>query len=117
MNDCDTTITFAVGNINGPTVANVATTPASCESPNGGATITPAGYTYRWLHDNQVASSRTDLAAGSYQVEVTNPASPGCPNLIDVVISLENTLAANAVVNTAPTCGSDSCITIVYSVT
>ena len=55
-----------------------------------------------------MSASRTDLAAGAYQVEVTNPASPGCPNLIDVVIDIENTLSASANIVTEPTCGQSN---------
>ena len=62
-------------------------TPANCGATDGAATVTPGtpgNYTYAWSNGATTATA-TNLAAGSYTVTVTDPATM-CSDMITVVI-------------------------------
>ncbi len=100
--DCPVTEVFTVGTIDGPE-ATLVTTNATCGVSNGTATFTPADYTYEW-NDGTIASSRTDLASGNYQVTITDPADPDCPDVVTVVIGEDPSLTYDVVINQLPEC-------------
>ncbi|MEL6922617.1 MAG: SprB repeat-containing protein, partial [Bacteroidota bacterium] len=77
---------------------------ATCDANNGVVRLSPNNYNYLWLHDNSTAAVRNDLAPGSYQVNVVNPAAPACPELIDIIIESETPLQAEVVVNSNADC-------------
>ena len=79
---------------------------ATCTAANGVATITPANFIYLWLHDNSTLNTRNDLVAGTYQVQFIDPATPACPEVIDVVIESDNPLVAEAIVNSQTSCAT-----------
>ncbi|MFK7808184.1 MAG: gliding motility-associated C-terminal domain-containing protein [Saprospiraceae bacterium] len=108
---CTTSETFTVGTVDGPTV-NLETTNADCGLANGTATFTPANYEYDWNEGDDVAS-RTDLAAGNYQVTIIDPANPNCPDVITVVIEENENLDYEVVINQLPDCNeSNGSVTI-----
>jgi len=81
--DCQSESTFVIGNSDGPDANIAAQTEANCDDL-GTVTLTPATYTYDWS-DNGSGDVRDDLAGGTYQVTVTDPAT-GCIDLLEVVI-------------------------------
>ena len=103
--DCSIETTIAVGSSEGPEVDDIVTEPATCTGGNGSATITPTNYTYIWSFDNFTGNSRTDLDAGNYQVVVLDPANADCPTVVNVEITIENTLEIEAIVDNTPACG------------
>jgi len=111
--DCTNTLMITVGNVDGPTVSDVNITPATCGQSNGSASIIPSNLMYMWTFDGATGASRSDLAAGTYEVAVMDPAVPECPTVISVVIPEEGALDAEATVNSQPSCGeSNGSVTI-----
>lgn len=102
--NCFTEVFVTVENENAVT-ATAVTTPATCMIADGTATLTPADFDYFWA-DESTENERTDLAAGTYFVTVTDPTNPLCSNVLSVVIDLENPLSAELNVLTLPTCGN-----------
>lgn len=87
------------------------TSPSECGLATGQALLLPATNTYTW-GDGFVGNSRTDLAAGFYQVRVRDEEFE-CATEITVVVGEENLLQAKVVVDNAPTCGNaDGAVTI-----
>jgi gliding motility-associated-like protein len=105
---CITTLQVGVGSLEGPANIVSATTPASCDAANGGATLscdnTP--HTYLWLFDGKTAAIRNDLKAGVYQVKVWQDANPSCFNVVSVRIESENKLNGFATITKQPACGA-----------
>ena len=103
--DCETIIEFSVGNANGPEIEDVVVSPATCSAANGAVTISPAIYNYIWAFDNLQGNSRSDLAAGFYEVIVLDPSTPNCPDVITIEVGQENNLVLQEVVSVEPDCG------------
>ncbi|MCP4120126.1 MAG: T9SS type B sorting domain-containing protein, partial [Bacteroidetes bacterium] len=103
--DCETQLTLSIGNLDGPEVTEIITTPATCDFANGSAELSPATYTYLWLHDNQTGNSRNDLTIGTFEVEVIDSNMPDCPNIISIQIGVENPLQVETQLIGQPTCG------------
>ncbi len=100
-----TTNTFAlIQNADGPQ-ATASTTPATCNAPDGTATLTPQNFTYEWS-DGPGGAIRTDLVSGLYFVTITDPADPTCQNAIAVIIGEDNPLEADATIDSQPDCGA-----------
>ncbi len=82
--------TSPVVNINEPTklVATGSSTPASCSSNDGTATVSVSGgtpsYTYLWSPGGQTTNPATGLAAGNYSCSVTD--ANGCNTTANVVV-------------------------------
>lgn len=102
--NCTTTTFALIENSDGPQ-ANAFTTNATCNAPDGTATLTPLNFTYEWSNDGFVGSSRTDLTSGVYFVTITDSADPTCQNAIAVVIGEDNPLEATATIIDQPDCG------------
>ncbi len=99
---------FSVGTINGlgsgvETVRN-----ASCGGADGFASLSPASFTYTWIHDGVTGAERSDLAEGTYIVEIMDPNNSDCLDAITVVIGSDNPLIITPVVNVAPDCGDSN---------
>ncbi len=103
---CITTTTIVIGNSDGPVPTSIVTTPATCVDNDGTATFLPSDWTYTWLFDNGTDNPRTDLAAGIYGVEVSDPTDPTCTNFIRVVIQEDNDLMVSHMVTNDPTCNN-----------
>ncbi len=104
--DCTTSTTVVIGNSDGPMPTSVITTPATCSSADGTATIEPSSFTYDWS-DGGTGDIRTDLTSGIYGVTVTDPEDPSCINVIPVVIQEDNDLVVDHNVIQGPTCGNN----------
>ncbi|MEL6636962.1 MAG: SdrD B-like domain-containing protein, partial [Bacteroidota bacterium] len=102
--DCATEVSLVVGNVDASIVEDLTVSPASCALSNGSARLQPDYFTYRWTFDGTAASTRNDLAAGTYEVLVFDQSVPPCPNVILVEIPEENLLQLTAQVNQVPSC-------------
>ncbi|MEL6866877.1 MAG: SprB repeat-containing protein, partial [Bacteroidota bacterium] len=102
--NCVTVQTFTIGNIDGPVLDSIATTPAECQAANGSATLYPNTYVYRWTIDNFTGNTRSDLAAGTYHIVIINPLAPSCPNVISIDIESENNLVGTVDIIEQPDC-------------
>jgi gliding motility-associated-like protein len=101
---CITPIFVLVTNVDGPT-ATAVTTPATCQSSDGTATLDPPDYLYVWETPGPGAF-RNDLAAGVYFVTLTDTINnPDCPNVMMLEIEEDNPLVASVTVNDYPDCG------------
>jgi gliding motility-associated-like protein len=97
---CTSQFTFAVGNIQGPTVT-LTVTNASCNAVcDGLITSTVSGgtspYTYSWNPANQTTTGISNLCAGTYTLWVTD--TPGCIGLAIATVSQPLPVTATAVV-------------------
>ncbi len=102
---CQATEEFIIRNTDGPQLTNKITTPATCQSADGTATLTPSNFNYTW-EDGTTGASRTDLAIGVYFVTFTDPAREDCPNVDIIVIGEYNPLNVEAVIDQTATCGN-----------
>ena len=100
---CSETVYLLIQNYDGPN-ATAMTSPATCASADGTATLMPDSLNFLWA-DNSTDSARNDLTAGVHFVTITNPATPNCPNAIMVTVGEENPLEAIATIDQAPDCG------------
>ncbi|MEZ4950492.1 MAG: hypothetical protein R2784_14065 [Saprospiraceae bacterium] len=73
--------------------------------PNGTAELSPANYTYTWLNTGANGNLRTDLSAGTYDVQVRDD-NTGCVNYLQVVIDQVNPLKVTPVIISQPTCNA-----------
>ena len=103
--DCETIVEFAVGNLDGPEVEDVIVNDATCTAADGAVTILPGTFTYIWVFDNLQSNSRSDLAAGFYEVIVFDPSTPDCPDVITIEVGQENNLVLQEVISVEPECG------------
>ena len=107
---CNIVMTGVVGNIDAPSATATATA-ANCDLNNGTATLLPANLNYSW-YDGSTASTRNDLAAGTYGVTVYDT-DANCFNVVDVTIDDNNPLVAEPVLIVQPSCGdSNGSVTI-----
>ncbi|MEM1323898.1 MAG: gliding motility-associated C-terminal domain-containing protein, partial [Bacteroidota bacterium] len=96
--------TVIVGNLDGPSATLDAMSNATCTSPDGSASLSPATYTYNWS-DGGNGHERNDLTAGIYQITVVDPAT-NCIDVIQVIIDQNNDLVADAIINREPNCNA-----------
>ena len=101
--NCSSSTFALIQNADGPE-ATASTTPATCNAPDGTATITPLNFTYDWS-DGGSGAERTDLVSGLYFVTITDPANPTCQNVISVIIGEDNPLEADVTIISQPDCG------------
>ncbi|MEL6866866.1 MAG: SprB repeat-containing protein, partial [Bacteroidota bacterium] len=99
--NCFTITSFTVGNIDGPQ-ANLFTVPATCLASNGAASFSPTNLTYTWA-DLFVGPERNDLAAGDYDVTISDGSST-CINVVMVSIDSNNPLSLAVQINALPGC-------------
>ena len=117
-NNCSETINIVVSSTGGPTVSLDASSDVSCFGGNdGSASVIANGgtapYTYSWSPSGGSNATANGLAAGNYQVVVTD--DQGCIGTLDVVISSPNQLVVTGTI-TNPNCGSlDGSISVVAS--
>lgn len=92
----------------------VALTQPSCGQSNGSITITPsvAGtYTYAWV-GGATGATRSNLAAGSYAVTVTDIVN-NCTQDTVIQLNSSSNMVANITINNQPTCaGNDGSVSI-----
>ncbi len=101
---CLTEAFAIVTNEDGPE-ASMSTTPASCDAADGTAVLSPANYNYVW-GDGTTTNTRNDLTSGVHFVTFTDPAEPGCENVILVLVQEDNPLEATATILNNPACGA-----------
>ncbi|MFK7809138.1 MAG: hypothetical protein AB8F74_15150, partial [Saprospiraceae bacterium] len=95
--------TINIGNTDGPQVDIESTTASSCSVSNGSAILTTLpGLTYVWS-DGGFGAERFDLAAGEYQVTVTDVAT-GCFTIVTVEIGIIDEIEVALNVITQPDC-------------
>ena len=100
---CDVVTDLLITNSDGPD-ATYTSTPATCSLNDGTATMDPSSLNYLWP-DGFAGELRTDLLSGSYIVTITDPNSPSCENLIEVIVDEDNPLLADVTVIAQPDCG------------
>ncbi len=116
QNGCVNTDSFTVGQ---PTAVQLtlSSQPSPCGLSTGSATVAATGgnapYTYLWTNGNTTAAS-TGLAAGSYDVSVTD--ANGCVSIGSVGVSNIGA-PSGAVVSVNPTCNGDNDGTIDLTIT
>ena len=89
-NGCTEVVNATVDALNGPTIALDNSSDVSCNGDtDGSATVSASGgsggYTYNWLPGNLSGATQSNLAAGDYDVTVTD--SDGCPSTITITIN------------------------------
>ncbi|MEZ4950491.1 MAG: SprB repeat-containing protein [Saprospiraceae bacterium] len=105
---CSTTIDVNLGNIDGPEAPSAFTSPATCGQANGAANFgVQPGMMFLWP-DSVVATLRTDLAAGDYNVEIRDSSNFSCVTFATVVITEINNLTATANVLSEPDCAQSN---------
>ena len=106
--ECSALEIFTVGNIDGPE-SDYIMTPSICGVDDGTVTFDSTNFNYTWDPDAGTAVSnyeRIDLPAGDYFITITDPANPGCEDVITVVVEAEDSpLTVTAIVNANPDCG------------
>ncbi len=107
LNGCTITSTVNVGGPS-PILLTTSGNPASCSGSNdGSATVTATGgtggFTYQWdaAAGNQITSTATNLAAGTYQVTVSDMS--GCTETASVNLNQPDALLVSAT-SSAVTC-------------
>jgi len=115
VSDCNIVETFAIGNIDGPKLDSLTTTPATCSAPDGTVILYPDTYNYVWVDGATPSPSniRTDLKPGKHNIVVINPLAPQCPDIISIEIDSINEMTLVADILSAPQCGiADGEVTI-----
>ncbi len=106
---------FTIGNTDGPE-ASFQTNGAPCGSTDGTATFSNSDYAYSWS-DGGTGIERTDLAAGTYFVTISDPNNPGCIDVKTVVIEEIASFSVSATIVSLPDCGeANGAVTITPSV-
>jgi len=87
---CNKSFDFGVNTIGGPTGETVLVSPASCANSNdGSATVTPIGgtppYSYLWQHNGITTNSLSNLAAGTYFLQISDVRSCSRTVQIDIL--------------------------------
>lgn len=103
---CTQTIKVGIGSVEGPKSITVHTAPATCEAADGSVSLSSefGTYEYKWLLDNKVISSRSDLKAGVYQVQVSGN-NPDCYTILTVKVGSANSLNVLAIIKQNSKCG------------
>ncbi|MBL7777621.1 MAG: gliding motility-associated C-terminal domain-containing protein [Chitinophagales bacterium] len=94
--------------------ASTAVVQPSCAQSNGSINLTPVpagNYNYLWS-DNNTQQNRTGLAAGTYSVTITDPATPGCVWDTTIVLNSNSTLNISLSNPVNPTCTTNGSITV-----
>ncbi|MEO5641694.1 MAG: PKD domain-containing protein [Bacteroidia bacterium] len=107
QNNCSDTSAATVNNLNGVTASLTSQIDLSCFNSNNGALVfTPSGgngpYTFAWTPNVSSSNSATGLAAGNYQVTITD--SNGCSTTQTTIITQPAQLTIIANANTASVC-------------
>ncbi|TVR79783.1 MAG: hypothetical protein EA412_05685, partial [Chitinophagaceae bacterium] len=110
-NGCTANTNFTVGEKDNPDITNTIVENATCSDENGTITIELGGasapYTFDWSHDPALNNQIADLlAAGSYQVTVTNDFS--CDTILSFDIIDEEAPVISAVDMNPSLCGNDN---------
>lgn len=94
---------------------DVALSQPSCGQNTGSITITPSvpgTYTYTWAGSAATGATRTNLAAGSYAVTVTDVVN-NCTQDTVIQLNSSSNMVANITINNQPTCaGNDGSVSL-----
>ena len=95
---------IVVNNLNAPVVLSPTINPATCAASNGLVRFANTNWQYAWS-DGGVGFERTNLAAGTYRVIVSDPSVQNCPSIVTVVVESQNNLLAAVNIVHKATCG------------
>ncbi|MEM6965221.1 MAG: gliding motility-associated C-terminal domain-containing protein [Bacteroidota bacterium] len=96
--DCKIDTSFTIINTHVPEITIMSTTPATCQAPDGTATLSPDSLTYVWS-DGGGGAVRNSLTAGDYTVTATNVVT-GCSKIVELTIDATNNLTVDADLST-----------------
>ncbi|MFN4254389.1 MAG: gliding motility-associated C-terminal domain-containing protein [Saprospiraceae bacterium] len=99
---CNTVENVLIGSANFPTIAQ-STFPANCGSADGQVVLQPFQLEFAWP-DGQTTAFRSDLAAGTYVVTATDPATQ-CVDFVEITIGETSPMFASPFFNQLPACG------------
>ena len=101
--------TIVVNNKNTSIVLTAPTvTDAACGASNGSISINgQPNWVYTW-NDGFQGRVRSNLAAKTYIVSVTDPSSAGCPVIQEVVVKMTGSVQAMAQIDKKPSCGASN---------
>jgi gliding motility-associated-like protein/uncharacterized repeat protein (TIGR01451 family) len=99
---CTTLVNVQIGLVNPPLSVSVATTPDTCQTGVGKATLLPASYAYNWS-DGGSGNARTNLLAGAYTVTATRGT---CSTTLNVNVLDVQTMFSVSPVTAPDTCGT-----------
>ena len=117
-NGCSTQASVNVASLGGPTVSIIASTNVSCfGGSNGSATVSVssgiAPYSYIWIPSGGNGSVASNLAAGSYSVNVADV--NGCVSSANIVIAQPTALTSSVVTAAANCSHADGLATVFAS--
>ncbi|MEM1320595.1 MAG: gliding motility-associated C-terminal domain-containing protein [Bacteroidota bacterium] len=104
--ECYLTETFTVDNADGPD-SPFSMTPANCGAADGSVSFDSTSYVYEWS-DMMMGNPRSDLAAGTYFVTITDPADTTCFGVVTVEVEESNDLEATATIDRRPDCNQSN---------
>ena len=99
---CQLIETIVVESAEGPVITVLETTPTTCKTATGTATLTVGEYDYRW-NDGGIGAERRDLAEGAYTITVTD--DNGCMAIAELTIEAEGSITGTAQIDQQPSCG------------
>ena len=103
---CSTTALVTIGNTDGPQLALVSTTPATCVGATGTASVTASGgtspYSYTWS-TGAMGNTLSGVVAGTYSVTVAD--ATGCRDVLAVTITSQPGSLTATIASTPPACG------------
>lgn len=89
--------------------ATFSTTQPNCGASNGSINVTPVpsgSYSFSWV-DGPTSQNRTNLAAGTYALTITNTTDPTCTFDTTIILNSSSSLSAS-LTHTNPTCAGNS---------
>ncbi|MCC7222491.1 MAG: choice-of-anchor L domain-containing protein [Chitinophagales bacterium] len=103
---CNDILTLTISATASPDLAPDTTNPAACGQADGTASVVATGgtapYTYTWQNNGSTTETATGLAAGSYNITVTD--QNGCTDMTTITVSNEGGPQITATDNTQATC-------------
>ncbi|MFC5409367.1 hypothetical protein ACFPMF_08625 [Larkinella bovis] len=103
---CSTTALVTIGNVAGPQLAVISTTPATCVGATGVASVTASGgttpYSYTWS-TGATGSVLNGVVAGTYSVTVAD--ATGCRDVLAVDIDSTPGNLTSSIASTPSACG------------
>ena len=109
-NGCTGTTSVTITQPSSALAASTTTTPATCGSNNGSATVTPtggtSGYTYAWSPSGGSSATASNLASGSYSVTVTD--ANGCTTTASATVGSNGGPSISLTNSSDVTCNGDN---------
>lgn len=117
-NGCSQQMDITINSVGGPSNQTISANDVSCFGGNdGNATVTPTGgtppYSYFWVPTGQTTNAISNLAAGTYNLEVTD--ANQCTRVVPVTINEPSQFTVQSLVVDANCGTSDGSITLLVS--